>query len=361
MSSKFLGRIGSSQNCYEVHAFTTGLPFREFCTSEISDMNLFKKMIKGRYSLLAKRRSIFCTAVHPDPTRQIELNPHDTRNGSVHLVAINKQGNIGSALSVAVDTGEKDGGKTIGLPLENKWKRNSYPEGASLDKFRDTYLFLNYHLNKTIKPWQMAELYRHYKNPSEKSDIFSRLGLYIGCYHLLVKKAICDGQTPTTIWVFDAIAQFFHLYRFAGAAVLRNFTLYNPPIYLSPSRLDIQSRIANKYKHLFYRGISISRNVTVPVPVYLNNKLCFRKRDFPFLDGVIDIFKVESAMKRTPVLLSSLNYVGLNYRDRIKFRSTLSIIAKETFKEYYKDNPFIIHLNNLFLRLANVETHEFQL
>ena len=122
MASLYLGRIGAKEQMYEIHALTKDLPFREYRASEIADSDLFQNLIEGRYRLLESGRAIYCTAVYPDTKNKIETNPHDSREGAVHIVAVDKNGDIECAVSVAVDVGNKDEGADIGLPLENRWK-----------------------------------------------------------------------------------------------------------------------------------------------------------------------------------------------------------------------------------------------
>lgn len=136
MPSLYLGKIGGKKTTFEIHALTNGLPFRNYPASSISDSQLYYKLLNGRYKTLEKGRAIYCTAVNPIPDKRIEENPHDSREGTVHIIAVGKDGCIECGLSVAVDLCEKDGGQPIGLPLENVWKRNGFPEGASLDPFR---------------------------------------------------------------------------------------------------------------------------------------------------------------------------------------------------------------------------------
>ena len=159
MPSLFLGNIGGTYGSYEIHALTNDLPFREYRASEIADSDLFQNLIEGRYRLLESGRAIYCTAVHPDSKNKIEANPHDSREGTVHIVAVDNNGDIECAVSLAVDVGDKDKGADIGLPLENRWKKNAFPEGASLDPFREKYLSSIYGIERKILPWEMAELY----------------------------------------------------------------------------------------------------------------------------------------------------------------------------------------------------------
>lgn len=140
MSSLFLGKIGG----YEIHALTKNLPFREFTSSEIADHTLFNEIQSERYKLLASGKPIYCTAIHLDHEKEIETNPHDVREGTIHIVSLNEKGKIECGLSVAVDTGTQDNGDIVGVPLENIWKKNGYPEGARLDLFRKRYLRCHY-------------------------------------------------------------------------------------------------------------------------------------------------------------------------------------------------------------------------
>lgn len=272
MSSLFLGRIGGLNKAYEIHALTKDLPFREYRASEIGDSDLFQNLIEGRYRLLESGRAIYCTAVHPNTEKKIEINPHDTRDGTVHIVAIDDKGEIECAVSVAVDAGNKDKGSFIGLPLENRWKRNGFPEGASLDSFREKYMPSIYGTDRKIHPWEMAELYRHYKR-SLKSDFTPRLGVYTGCFHLLAREAIKKGIQPTWFWVFDAIPQYFYLYKLAGAAVLRELTIVQNPRLISPGKRDLSIREVDGVKLIFYRGKIISRHVRTPIPSKANGNL----------------------------------------------------------------------------------------
>jgi hypothetical protein len=228
LSSLYLGKIGG-KDVYEIHAITKDLPFREFPVSGIADGALFQKIIEERYRLLASGKPIYCTAVKPDTEKKIEVNPHDELPGTVHFVAVDKKGALACALSVAVDTGESDNGGLIGLPLENRWKHNGYPEGASLDRFREKYLRLNYQRTRGLAACEMGELYRHFRVVSQGNDIAPRIGLYTGCYHLLVREAIKKRITPTWIWVFDAIPSYFELYRWVGLAALRDMTVEDVP------------------------------------------------------------------------------------------------------------------------------------
>jgi len=138
MTSLSLGRIGGKvkvgarkvkknyiQRNYEVHAFTNGFPYRNLCTSEISDSKMFKELTKKRYDVLDKGRIIYCTAVNPDKKNKIEKNPHDEREGTIHIVAVDEDCEIVCGLSIATDIGDTYRGGRVGVPCREfifAWK-----------------------------------------------------------------------------------------------------------------------------------------------------------------------------------------------------------------------------------------------
>ena len=360
MPSLYLGNIGGDKGIHEIHALTKDLPFREYEASEISDSSLFRKLLEGRYGLLERGTPIYCTAVNPDKTNRIEMNPHDSREGTVHIVAIDQGGEIECALSVAVDLGGKDRGAPIGLPLENLWKPGDYPEGASLDPFRAKYLRSVYRKDSHLGPWELAELYRHYKTSFLSGDLLPRLGVYIGCYHLAVREAKKKGIPATWVWVFDAIPSYFNLYRFAGMATLRNMTIETKPQLISPNKSDMGIRNEGEHRPIFYRGNRISRNIKVPIPVHKRGTLHFTLKDIPFLDGVVDVHRLEEAIRKGPNLLSLDGCAGFNWRNRIKLRMALGILAKRSFEQdYHPSNTFSNLINKWALEKANVKKWEF--
>jgi hypothetical protein len=346
MSSLYLGTIGGKA-IYEIHAITKDLPFREFPVSEIADGALFQKIIEERYRLLANGKPIYCTAVKPDTEKKIEVNPHDERPGTVHFVALDKRGALACALSVAVDTGESDNGDLIGLPLENRWKRNGYPEGASLDRFRERYLRLNYQRTRGLAAWEMAELYRHFRVVSQGNDIAPRIGLYTGCYHLLVREAIKKRITPTWIWVFDAIPSYFNLYRWAGWAALRDMTVEDTPRWLSPPIRATKKTPGS----LQYRGEEISRGVRVPIPQRENDSLMFQMTDVHFLDGVIDLCRNESLIFNSPVSLSPVKLREFGWGDKLKMRVSLTITTKRCYEDSHPNHTISNLLNRWSLKM----------
>jgi hypothetical protein len=268
MASLYLGTIGNDARTYEIHAFTNGLPFRELRQSQISDPQLYSKLLHERYTLLSSGKQLLCTAINPDKNRQVEYNPHDDRPGAFHIVALDKKtGNIAFGQSVAVDIGDSEGGEIIGLPIENRWRNGIYPEGLNLDIFRERYVALNHGIATQVKPWQMVELYRGFKPILDRGDLTARIGVYTGAYHILVREARNKGEEPSYIWILDAIPKYFHLYRLAGAAVLLNYTIVDPPRHISPNINDIQEHIMNGVKCIVYNGEVISRNCKITVPL----------------------------------------------------------------------------------------------
>ena len=294
MPSLYLGKIRGKQRAYEIHVLTDGLPFREYCVSAIGDISLFHQLLHARYDVLEAGRPIHCTAVSPDTERKIESNPHDFREGTVHIVSIDGGGDIECALSIAVDTGEKDNGDLIGVPLENQWLPGDYPPGPSLAAFRKKYVRLNWGQDRAVAPWEMAELYRHFRkqpqDPSRVRELAPRLGLYAACYHLLVREANTNGKTATWLMLFDAIPHHFNLYRLATAAVLRDMTIETPPRWVSPERQLIEMHDQGGIQAAWYRNEMISRVLKVPMPYRENQALRFRLVDMAFLDGLTDTF-----------------------------------------------------------------------
>lgn len=315
---------------YEIHAFTKDIPFREFSTSEISDETLFQKLLEERFNVLAGGRSIYCTAVSPDIENGIEWNPHDYRDGTVHFVAIGDEGDIICGLSTAVDTGEMDRGDIIGLPLENRWKPNGYPAGASLDPFREKYM-KSCGEDRKLNPQEMAELYRHFIASSENGNMTPRLGVYTGVYHLLVREPRKKGGTSTGIWVFDAIAPYFNLYRWAGAAVLRDPTLEDSPRLISPNKRNLKIRGTNGKRAIYYKDEIVSRNVSVPSPER-DGKLSFSTKDFPFLDGVINIPEMEKLIRREPIGFFPETCEGFDINDKTMLRAGLATMGRRALQ-----------------------------
>ncbi len=350
MSSLFLGKIGRQKPC-EIHALTDGLPFRELTAADIGDRSLFSRLVQDRYQLLASGVSFFCTAIAVDLEKKVEINPHDTREGTVHFVALDRHGEIDCALSVAVDTGDKyDGGGRIGLPLENRWRPNGYPPGASLDRFRERYLRLHYGRNRDVGPWEMAELYRHFRSPDAVNDPAVRLGLYTACGQLLVREAIRKGRTPSWLWVFDAIPAYFNLYRWAGGAVLRDWTVRDKPRWRSPQLKDMKRETLDGLKHIFHRGEVISRTVKVPIPQIKEGRLEFVEKDVPFLDGLVDYFHLEyESIRHRPLFLSGERLSGFSLPDRIKLRIALAITGRRAFEQFHGGNLFSNLLNRWIL------------
>ena len=199
--SLFLGRVGKSNESFEVHAFTRGSAFREYPTARIADARLFENLVRGRFEVLRSGRPMYCTAVRPDPLNRTEINPHDERDGTVHLAALNSHGHIVCGLSIAVDIGAQDRGAPVGVPLENVWQSGDYPVGASLEPFRARYIRVNKGIDRNVAPWEAAELYRHFKTADAGGGVLPRLALYTGLYHLLVRAPLQISATPTSLGV----------------------------------------------------------------------------------------------------------------------------------------------------------------
>ena len=328
MSSLFLGEVVEQKKKVEIHAFTKDLPFREFKIDEIADKELYNKMLNGRFRLLSSGKPFFCTAINPKISEEIEENPHDSREDTVHFVAIDENNEILSSLSVAIDTGLTDNNSLIGLPLENRWKQNGFSEGNNLDQLRESYLKNNFDKNKNIEPYEMCELYRHYKLSGVK-DTVSRLAVYTGAYHLLVREARNKGLTQTHIWVYDAVIKYFNLYRFIGAGVLRDKLLNKKPEWLSPNKRNMKL----KNDSIFYKDEIISRNIAIPYPQKANNQIFFENKSVSFLDGLIDIHNLEKMIQDDPISLSKSRIKGLNLKDRQKLRFGLGVVGRRCFEE----------------------------
>lgn len=323
MPSLFLGKIGKD-DVYEIHALTKDLPFREFLSSEIADAELFNEILKQRYILLEDGIRIFCTAISPDVTKKIEINPHDEREGTVHIVALDKNGKINNALSIAVDKGDQEDDCIIGLPLENRWRANGYPEGARLDTFRDEFLKLNYDSEQPIQNWEMCEFYRQFRARHAVNDVVPRAGIWFGCYNLLFRKAIKKNITPTWIWVFTAIPSFYNLYRWVGAAVLRNKTIGNYPRWISPG-LDSLAIDGNE---ITYKGEVVSRNISIPSLRGGANKY-LELEQIPFIDGLVDMKRLEDFYSRESAgTLMPINYEGFGISDNTQYRNIKNLFGE---------------------------------
>jgi len=351
MSSLYLGKIGGAKGAYEIHALTKDLPFREFPASEIADSRLFNEILSARYALLANGKPIYCTAIHTNHEKRIEVNPHDDREGTVHIVSLNDKGRIECALSVAVDLGAKDRGDILGLPLENVWQRNGYPEGARLDSFRKRYLRLHFERDRDLKPWEMAELYRHFRTVGASGDMTARIGLYTGLSQLVVKEAIKKGLTPTWLWVFDAIPAYFKLYKWVGAAILRDFAIKDTPRCISPKITQLKTKSINGHEIITFMGETVSRLVKTPIPYYENGEIRFRLTDVPFLDGIVDHYKLDvDAVGNSPTLLNTIDHVGFDWTDKIKLRIGLTITSKSSYEMFHSNNIFNNFINKMILK-----------
>jgi hypothetical protein len=197
MSSFFFGDVTLNDETYEIHAVTKDMPFHGFSVSEISDTVLFKRILQTRFDLITSGNAIYCTDICIDFEDKIEYNPHDDREGTIHILAITKQGNIVAGLSCALDTHERYNSDYIGLPLENRYKSRK-GEPCTIDSFRSRYLRTRYLVNRNTKPYQLAELYRHFKFPGKNNE-FIRLSLYAACFQMLYKYPTINGFQETNL------------------------------------------------------------------------------------------------------------------------------------------------------------------
>lgn len=361
MPSLFLGRIGNAKKVYEIHALTKDLPFREFPTARIADAEMFKKVVEGRFSVLEQLRPIYCTAVNPDCAEKVEINPHDLRPGTVHVVALDENKEIDCSLSMAVDLCETDNGAPVGIPLENRWRPAGFPEGANLDAFRSRYIRAVHKKDRDILPWEMAECYRHFRLKTPGSTLAGRFGIYVGCYHLLVREAINVGRTPTSIWAFDAIPNYFGLYKIAGGAVLRDPLIVDKPRFISPRIDKIEERLAGDAVDLFYKGEKISRNVTTTIPLKdAVGRLHFERKAVPFLDGVVDITMLEESVMNTSSPFHASNIEEFTLKERMKLRLAFGVINKRYYDVDMPSGGFGTRLINRLARtLMSSDRWEF--
>jgi len=351
MPAKYLGTIGSVDAHYGVYLFTApGLSCGRFSASEVADGELFLTMQRERYSSLVEGvgRAIFCTAINPNHGAGVETNFHDDKPGTFHIVTIPEErisdesqveiGRPACFLSVSVDTPEMYHGRRVGLPMENRIPDNGYPEGGNLDRFRERYPIVRGLAGLSKDSW-MCELYRHIRINGAANDPVSRLGTYVGAYHVCVRDPRNTGGTQTPVWLFDAVPRLFDKYRWAGAARLRDWTVADHPRSVSPASKDIITTVTDDGKVLMYNGEVISRDVIVPIP---QGDGTLKKEVVPFLDGVIDIHMVEKAIENDPKGLSDLRYEGISDVDISFLSVSQTIFAKRLFDQKFAGNDDIL-------------------
>jgi hypothetical protein len=274
--------------------------------SEVSDSRLVRQIQHERYMLLTKNvKPIFCTAIDPVHAEMREINPHDEREGTIHFAAIErKTDRLVASIRVAVDLQQKWQGKSIGLPLENVYGETRYPEGASLDPFRDRYMKCQYNEERRLGPWEMCELYRQFCLVGDSSP---RMGMYFAIYYILVYQMIKHGLTPCWIWSYDAISLFHNLYRKASLsnAYLRDMSISDNPEMIVASIRDLITVKHNGTEKVSYKGKIVSRDVPVDVPKLINGAVVFTRETIPFIDGMVDIRQYD---KTTAVMGGSLAY-----------------------------------------------------
>jgi len=171
----------------------------------------------------------------------------------------------------------------------------------------------------------------------------------MGAYHLLSRESNKRGEIPTYLWVFDAILPYFNLYRLVGS-VLINPAIENPPRLISPKMKDVKMEDING-KALFYKGEKISRNAKVPYPYKEDNKLKFKMEDIPFLDGLSDIRRWKNATRKSPVLLSPIDYEGFDWKDKIYFRMISGVLGRRGYEDF-EGNTAVNYINKLTNKLA---------
>lgn len=365
MSSLFLGKIGTRKNHYEIHAFTNGLSFRQWSSSEIGDIVLFKSLLNARWNLLAAGKPIFCTAIAPNAQDSLEYNAHDDREGTVHVVALDRHGEIECGLSYAVDGGDRNGGSAVGVPLENRYGTNGYPEGGDLTPFRTQFLRKNYVMERDLLPGEMVELYRHFRRqhgvsrPPSLLRLAARIGLYAGGYHLLVRTPRLRRGIESWLWVFDAIPSYYNLYRLAAGSVLRDPTLDTPPKWLAPNPARFVESSEKGFPRMSLGNRVISRSVSVPIPRIENGTPSFPLRKEAFIDGLLDIHKLEGAIGRRPLVLDLTHCEGFSLTDRMKLRSALTLTGDAAFRESPSYNWAIASIN-WALRQTLAQTCDFR-
>jgi hypothetical protein len=144
----------------------------------------------------------------------------------------------------------------------------------------------------------MAELYRHWKAPFRGNGELARVGVYAGCFELLVEAAQRSDRVPSWLWVFDAIPQYFLLYTFDGAGFLRDPAIAKPPRLLTPVKECLESIKRDGRRQVRCDDEVVSREVLVPIPEKRDGELIFRREFVPFLDGVVDIRRRQELIKK---------------------------------------------------------------
>jgi hypothetical protein len=117
-----------------------------------------------------------------------------------------------------------------------------------------------------------------------------------------------------------------------GAATLRDLTVECVPRYVSP---DVDSiEMSENKQYLYYGGETISREVEVlrPIPGVLDN-LKFQKETIPFMDGIIDLCKVEHAILGDSTKLSGLKCQGISDQDI----NTVSLVLPALMWKFYSE------------------------
>lgn len=190
------------------------------------------------------------------------------------------------------------------------------------------------------------------------SGISARVGVYTGCYLFLVREAIEKHLTPTWIWVFDAIPSYYNLYRWAGAAVLRDFAIEDPPRRISPL-FNTSTELGMGHKPIFWGDSLISRTVLTPIPTKKGSALSFSKKEIHFLDGLIDIHIMEKFVKTAKGFPFKTGIKGFGMADRIRLRAIQTLTQKKFFDYHYHDNRLIKKINRMIIDKLCSSTWDF--
>jgi hypothetical protein len=321
-----LGKLGS----IELHVFTENGHYK--------DIFLSRMLHEMRYDVLARtRKPIFCTAVCPDHSHERESNPHDALPSTKHFVAINSRtGDLEYALSAARYSSE------FGVPLENRYKRNGYPEGASLDRFKSKYLFQSYGIDKDIEPARIVEIYRHIRNPRSsvrgKKALGARLGVYLAAYQELVRFAFEAGKMPADLWVWDAIPPYADKYAYVGG-IYRDIVVRTGRYVPTWKSKKIIEKSVGGAKHCYLANEQVTRSVPVLFPPLDGSFSDVNKGEIKpvgMVDGLIDIKRNELMVKKHPYLFAERKSHG--FGQRMGERLAMSLVARRAYLDHHPQN-----------------------
>ena len=160
--------------------------------------------------------------------------------------------------------------------------------------------------------------------------------------HLLDQKPRRDGNLPTRLWVFDAVADYFRIYTMTGAA-LRDPTISDTPSW-TVSGVD---RLRSKRQSGPNKVESeLVRSVLVPVPVKATNGITFKRRPIDFVDGVVDMDRWNISIKKSPWKLKHVTQQGISQSEWMTMRFSSSFCLNNIYKDHHR-NPFIRIFNDI--------------